>query len=118
MVTGLATMAAASSCSPSWGGTTVNLVGKPTATGLTIHSSQTMGLQSATLTVSTLNNSSSANLNGNTGILVLTGTGTPFTNSGTFTYNTSTVRFTGNGATNINVLSGVGGTNGYYNLEC
>ncbi len=49
--------------------------------------------------------------------LILTGTGTPFSVTGTFTYSTGTVRYTGNGATNIAALSGTGGTNGYYNLE-
>ncbi len=46
---------------------------------------------------------------------VLSSTGTPFVKTGTFTYNTSTINYTGNGATMTN-LSGTGGTNGYYNL--
>jgi hypothetical protein len=48
---------------------------------------------------------------------ILSLAGTPFTKTGTFTYNTSTIRYTGNGAS-ITALSGTAGTDGYYNLEC
>jgi hypothetical protein len=48
--------------------------------------------------------------------LTLTGTGTPLSNSGTFTYSTGTVEYVGNGAT-VTALSGTGGANGYYNLS-
>ena len=60
------------------------------------------------------------NLSGGSRTTTLSATGTPFVNNGTFTYATSTIRYTGNGATNItaaNMSNATGGTNGYYNLE-
>ena len=95
--------------------TTVNLATSVQASAFTIDASQTVSLNgSNTLEVSTLANSGT--LNGSSGILMIDGTGSPFTNTGTFTYGTGTVLYDGNGAIPL-VLSGSGGSNGYYNLE-
>lgn len=49
--------------------------------------------------------------------LTLTGSGTPLTIGGTFTYSTGTVSYAPASTATILALTGTGGTNGYYNLD-
>lgn len=63
--------------------------------------------------------SASTTLNAGSRVWILSGgIAAPLVKTGTFTYATSTMRFTGNSSTVVpNALSGTGGTDGYYNLE-
>ena len=94
----------------------VNVVSSAAATTLTINASQALSMigPNNTLTLSSATNNGT--LTGGSGIIQLSGAGTPLTNGGTFNYNTSTVRYIGNGATML-TLSGAAGGNRYYNLE-
>lgn len=69
------------------------------------------------MTVANVLTITTGNFSGGSRTITLSGTSTPFVNNATFTYSTSTVKYTGNGATGILAMSGSGGTNGYYNLH-
>ncbi len=57
------------------------------------------------------------NLNAGSQNVLLSGSGTPFVNNGTFTQGTSSVQYYGSLGTNIAALNGSGSTNAYYNLK-
>lgn len=65
----------------------------------------------------TMNLTANASLDASSYTFRISGSGTPFTRTGTFTYGTSTVEYNGTVAnTTVTAMSGTGGTNGYYNL--
>jgi fibronectin-binding autotransporter adhesin len=68
------------------------------------------------MTVSNVLTITAGNLSASNKTITLTGAGTPFVNSGTFTQGTSTVNYIGVAATNILALNGASTTNAYYNL--
>ncbi len=76
----------------------------------------TWTLTSTNLNVNGVLNIAAGNLDASSRTITLLGSGTPFLRSGTFTYGTSTVNYTGTSVTNIAALNGSGSTNAYYNL--
>ena len=66
--------------------------------------------------LTTVSSSSTNNFDASSKTITLSGTGTPFVNNETFTYGTSTIKYTGSDTTTVLAMTGTGGTNGYYKL--
>lgn len=93
------------------GTTSINGLGTGPATGL-LNTNTANSLSTGILAIGT-----NGSFIAGSSTITLTSTGAAFTNTGTFTYGTSTIQYAHATSATILGLNGTSGTNGYYNLQ-